>query len=78
MNEGTGDAKTLGDMVTDLITQGKISKVERAFRKNPTLMSHVRDYWEAHEKYERAHKKFMSSIEQACKKEDCDIPGEIK
>lgn len=72
MKENSSDAKNLGAVIADLISKGKLNKLETAFRNNPELMKHVRDYWNAHNQYKQAHNKFMDTMDKICKKQSCD------
>lgn len=73
MNENDKDIKKLGDIVVDLVSKGRLAKLETAFRNNPELMKHVRGFSEAHTRYEAAHKNLMDVMSKICKKKSCEI-----
>jgi len=72
MNENTDDAKKLGDIVIDYVSKNKLSKLENAFKNNPTLMKDIREFSQIHNKWMTTHKKLMNSINKMCSKNNCD------
>lgn len=49
------------DTIVNYIVKGKVSTLEKAFKKSPTLVGYIKDYYAAHEK-------FMKTMDDWCKK----------
>lgn len=53
--------ENIKDIVIDYIAKGRIQRLEKAFQNQPKLVTHIRSYWAAHEK-------FMKTMDDWCKK----------
>lgn len=72
MNENQSDAKKLGDIVVDYISKNKLSKLENAFKNNPTLVKDIREFSQIHNKWMDTHKRLMDNLNKMCSKQKCD------
>jgi hypothetical protein len=71
MNEESNDAKKLGDIVIDYITKNKLSKLEKAFKDNPTLMQDIREFSQIHNRWMATHDRLMDNLNKMCSKQKC-------
>jgi hypothetical protein len=72
MNENQSDAKKLGDIVVDYISKNKLSKLENAFKNNPTLVKDIREFSQIHNKWMATHKRLMDNLNKMFSKQKCD------